>query len=110
MRGSDFALFVTEPTPFGLHDLKLVAGLNEKEFHLPAGIVINKSGEKDALIEQFAAEKNLPILMRVPLLRSFAEAYSSGQLLVDVQPDLHEGFMSLFASIQTLTTQAGRSQ
>jgi len=100
LRGSDFALFVTEPTPFGLHDLKVVVELNKKEFKLPAGIVINKSGKNDRLIEDFAAEQKLPVLMRVPLSRHLAEAYSSGILLVDVEPALKEEFLGLFAGIQ----------
>jgi MinD superfamily P-loop ATPase len=99
MRGSDFVLFVTEPTPFGLHDLKLVAALNEKEFKLPAGIVINKSGDNDAPIEQFAQEKGLPILMRIPLSRHFAEAYSSGKLLAQETPALGDAFIDLFQHI-----------
>ena len=99
MRGSDFALFVTEPTPFGLHDLKLVAELNRKEFQLPAGIVINKSGNNDAPIEQFAKEKGLPILMRIPLSRQFAEAYSSGKMLVEEVPALRSAFVKLYQAI-----------
>ena len=105
MRGSDFVLFVTEPTPFGLHDLKLVVALNEKEFKLPAGIVINKSGENDALIAQFAQEKRLPILMRIPLSRHFAEAYSSGILLAEDSPALGGDFIDLFHKIKLHATK-----
>ena len=108
MRGSDYALFVTEPTPFGLHDLKLVAELNEKEFQLPAGIVINKSGDNDAEIEQFAQEKDLPILMRIPLSRQFAEAYSSGKLLVEEVPALRSAFLDLYRSIHRDVTKENR--
>jgi len=110
MRGSDFALFVTEPTPFGLHDLELVAALNEKEFHLPAGIVINKSGINDGLIEHFAAVKGIPILMRIPLSRAFAEAYAEGKLLADVQPELRSNFLSLFDSIESMLKEKGGVQ
>ncbi len=101
-RGSDFLLFVTEPTPFGLHDLKTVVALNEKAFHLPAGIVINKSGEDDALIERFAQEAKLPILTRIPLNRALAEAYSEGKLLIETQPRLRTVFTSAYQNILQL--------
>ena len=106
MRGSDFALLVTEPTPFGLHDLKLVAALNEKGFHLPCGIVINKSGRGDEMIETFAAEKAIPILMRIPLSRDIAEAYARGTLLVDAQPQYAQEFANLYVKIRSLTTES----
>lgn len=105
LRGSDFALFVTEPTPFGLHDLKVVVELNRKEFQLPAGIVINKSGEEDPLIETYAQEQGLPVLMRIPLSRRLAEAYSSGKLLVEEEPALKEEFTRLFKTIQERTKE-----
>jgi len=98
-RGADFALLVTEPTPFGLHDLKLVAELITKEFQIPSGIVINKSGRGDEIIEQFASEKNLPILMRVPLSRDIAEAYARGNLLVDAFPQYQDQFIGLHKKI-----------
>ena len=98
-RGADFALLVTEPTPFGLHDLVLVAELISKEFKIPAGIVINKSGHGDEIIEQFASEKKIPILMRVPLSRDIAEAYARGKLLVDAFPQYKDQFVALHKKI-----------
>ena len=110
MRGSDFALLVTEPTPFGLHDLKLVAELNEKEFQLPSGIVINKSGQNDAIIESFAAQKGIPILMRIPLSREIAESYSAGKLLVETQPQYTQKFTNIIAQIRSLIQTKGAIQ
>jgi len=104
IRDSDFLLFVTEPTPFGLHDLKVVVALNQKEFHLPAGIIINKSGAQDGLIEEFAAQVNLPILMRIPLARQLAEAYAEGKLFIDVQPQLRSDFLAAYQRIGDLIT------
>ena len=104
LRGADFALLVTEPTPFGLHDLALVWELIDKEFKIPCGIVINKAGRGDNIIEQFAKEKNVPILMRVPLSRDIAEAYSKGNLLVDAYPAYTNAFVDLFEKINTMVT------
>jgi MinD superfamily P-loop ATPase len=98
-RGADFALLVTEPTPFGLHDLVLVAELIFKEFKIPSGILINKSGRGDEIIEQFASEKKIPILMRVPLSRDIAEAYARGKLLVEAFPQYKDQFIALHKKI-----------
>ena len=98
-RGADFALLVTEPTPFGLHDLSLVAELIFKEFQIPTGIVINKSGIGDEIIEKFASEKKIPILLRIPLLRSIAEAYAGGTLLVEAFPQYKDQFINLHKKI-----------
>ena len=59
--GADLALLVTEPTPFGLHDLKLVAQLAKREMGLPCGVVINKSGDQDIIIEDFCKSEDIPI-------------------------------------------------
>ncbi|MDO9546138.1 MAG: ATP-binding protein [Pelolinea sp.] len=103
LRDADFALLVTEPTPFGLHDLKLVAELIFKEFQIPSGIVINKSGRGDEIIEQFASEMKIPILMRVPLSRDIAEAYARGDLLVDAFPQYWDQFIDLYKKISEIT-------
>ena len=62
LRGADIALLVTEPTPFGLHDLKLVAQLAKHEMGLPCGVVINKSGDQDIIIEEFCKSEDNPDL------------------------------------------------
>lgn len=79
---SDFALLVTEPTVFGLHDLKIAAQL-VKQLKIPAGIIINRSGEKDNMIEEYCKDEDIPLLGKIPFDRSAAEVYSRGELLVD---------------------------
>ena len=99
LRGADFALLVTEPTPFGVHDLSLIADLIFKEFKIPSGIVINKSSLGDEIIEQFAEKMNIPILMRIPLSRDIAEAYARGKLLVEAFPQYKDQFTTLYKKI-----------
>jgi len=99
LRNSDFALLVTEPTPFGLHDLKLITQLVRDAFSMPCAVVINKSGENDGIIEEFCRERNIPILMRVPLSRKIAETYSAGRLLITQDAPLMNQFRSLFEKI-----------
>jgi len=98
MRGTDFILLVTEPTPFGLHDLKQVAGI-ARELDIPAGVVINRDGIGDNAVEAYCAEVGLPILMRIPMERRFAEAIASGKTLVEAAPEYRTQFQTLLQNI-----------
>ena len=98
MADTDFVLLVTEPTPFGLHDLKLAVGA-VNILGIPAGLVINRSDMGDDKVREYAASVDLPILMEIPFDRKIAEAYSRGQLLVDVMPEFKEDFIKLYKRI-----------
>jgi MinD superfamily P-loop ATPase len=100
MRGSDFVLMVTEPTPFGLHDLRLAVQVARDELHLPVGVVVNRDGVGDSGVEDYCAAEKIPILMRIPLDRRIAEAYSEGIPLTDAMPDYRGKFLELFGRIQ----------
>ncbi|MBW1866964.1 MAG: 4Fe-4S binding protein, partial [Deltaproteobacteria bacterium] len=98
MTDTDFVLLVTEPTPFGLHDLKLAVGA-VNILDIPAGLVINRSDMGDDKVREYAESVNLPILMEIPFDRKIAEAYSRGELLVDVMPEFKENFIKLYKRI-----------
>jgi MinD superfamily P-loop ATPase len=66
MHGADLVLMVTEPTPFGLHDLKLAVEVARDELGLPVGVVINRAGIGDEGVEAYCAAEDIPILMRIP--------------------------------------------
>lgn len=102
MRGADFALLVTEPTPFGLHDLRLAVQVARDELRLPAGVVINRDGVGDRGVEQYCAAEGIPILMRIPLERRIAEACSKGVSLVEALPQYREKFGALYRRIRRL--------
>jgi MinD superfamily P-loop ATPase len=85
MRGSDYVLLVTEPTPFGLHDLRLAVQVTE-ELKIPAGVIINRDGVGDSGVEAFCRQVGLPVLMRIPLDERLARGIARGQTLVDVYP------------------------
>jgi MinD superfamily P-loop ATPase len=95
---SDFCLLVTEPTPFGLHDLELTldvaAGLD-----VPAAVVINRSGRRDALIEDECRRRGIRVLLKIPFDRHIAEAYSRGEPLVDAFPKYRQQFQKLYADM-----------
>ncbi len=78
MRGADFVLLVTEPTPFGLHDLRLAVEVARGELGLPVGVVVNRDGIGDSGVDDYCAAEDVPILMRIPFDRRIAEAISDG--------------------------------
>jgi MinD superfamily P-loop ATPase len=101
MKDADFVLLVTEPTPFGLHDLKLAVGA-VNILNIPCGLVINRSDIGDNKVREYANAVGLPILMEIPFDRKIAEAYSRGELLVDIMPEWKERFLSLCHRIEEL--------
>lgn len=98
MKDTDFVLLVTEPTPFGLHDLKLAVGA-VKLLNIPSGLVINRSDIGDDKVQAYAKEIGLPILMEIPFDRRIAEAYSKGEMIVEVLPEYKEKFHRLYHNI-----------
>ncbi|MCD6553623.1 MAG: ATP-binding protein [Anaerolineae bacterium] len=100
MRGADFVLLVTEPTPFGLHDLRLAVEVARDELGLPIGVVVNRDGVGDRGVDEYCAAEDIPILMRIPLDRRIAEAYSEGRPLVEALPEYRERFRELYERIE----------
>lgn len=101
IKGADFVLMVTEPTPFGLHDLKL--GIEAvKTLGIPCGLVINRSDIGDEGVREYAAEENIPVLLEIPFDRNIAEAYSIGKLIIEVQPEWADKFRDLYNRIEIL--------
>lgn len=98
MKGADFILLVTEPTPFGLYDLKLAVGA-AKILGIPCGLVINRSDIGDDKVKEYASRENLPVLMEIPFDRHIAEVYSMGEVLIEVMPEWKERFSELYDRI-----------
>ncbi len=98
VKGSDFSLLVTEPTPFGLNDLRLAVE-TLKKLEIPSGVVINRSDIGDSQVEEYCLEQNIPVLMTIPMDRNFAVAYSKGKTIIETQPDYREKFQELFRKI-----------
>ena len=96
--GTDFVILVTEPTPFGLNDLKLAVGM-VRELGLPHGIVINRSDIGDNRTEEYCREQDLDILMTIPYDRRIAEAYSRGEMMSAVSSEFQEQFGKLYDGI-----------
>lgn len=103
MRDADFVLLVTEPTPFGLHDLEMAVSVARDELGLPVGVVINRDGVGDDGVDRFCNAQGVPILLRVPLDRAIAEGISDGRLLVDVRPEYGARLVDLWRRIEART-------
>jgi MinD superfamily P-loop ATPase len=103
IKGSDFCLLVTEPTPFGLNDLKLTVEV-VRELGMPSGVVINRSDIGDRETKAFCESEGIPVLMEIPEDRRIAEAYSRGEMIIDVLPDYREKFRQLFEVIRDRIT------
>jgi MinD superfamily P-loop ATPase len=105
IRGADFVLLVTEPTPFGLHDLQLAVEVARDEMRLPLGVVVNRDGIGDGGVDEFCAENDIPILMRIPHDRRIAEAYAEGTPLIEALPEYQNLFRDLYQSIASGTIE-----
>ena len=110
IRGADYVLLVTEPTPFGLHDLRQAYELTQ-ELHIPAGLIINRDGIGNADVAGYCREVDLPILLRIPLEREIGEGIAQGETLLDIHPKYEAAFRTLHrqitAQIAPLATTGG---
>lgn len=101
VEGSDYCLLVTEPTPYGLHDLKLAVEL-VKELHLPFAVIINKSGELDSIIEDYCKKENISVIAKIPFKKEYAESYSKGNLLIEEDDEIRQTFKNLSQRLMEL--------
>jgi MinD superfamily P-loop ATPase len=105
LRGVDYVLLVTEPTPFGLHDLRLAVDVARDELALPVGVVVNRDGVGDAAVDDYCREEGIPVLLRIPLDRRIAEGLSEGHPLVQILPEYIPLFRTL---LQRITIEVAR--
>jgi MinD superfamily P-loop ATPase len=94
LRGSDFILLVTEPTPFGLHDLKLAVE-TVRRLGIDFGVVVNRAGVGDGSTSDYCRDEGIEILAEIPDDRRVAEAYARGQLGVEASPEAGSAFDGL---------------
>ncbi len=104
LRGADFVLLVTEPTPFGLHDLRLAVELT-REVRLPIGVIINRDGIGDSAVDAFCQEAGLPVLLRIPFEREIGEGIAQGRSLVEIRPVFRQKFREMVARIELLIAE-----
>jgi len=99
VKGSDYCVLVTEPTPFGLHDLKITVEVLE-DMGIPFGVVVNRAGIGDKKVYEYCREKDIPVLLEIPYQRDIAEFYSRGVPFSLEIPEWKEKFRTLFERIK----------
>jgi len=99
VKGADFCLLVTEPTPFGLHDLQIAVSVLE-EMGIPYGVVVNRAGLGNKKVYEYCKQKNIPILLEIPYQREIAELYAMGIPFSLKLPGWREKFKGLFGEIE----------
>jgi len=98
VKGSDFCVLVTEPTPFGLNDLILAVEVLKK-LKIPFGVVINRADLGNNKTDEYCNKENIPVLMRISFKREIAMAYSKGEPIVKAFPEYKKDFQGLFNTI-----------
>jgi MinD superfamily P-loop ATPase len=98
VKGSDFVILVTEPTPFGLNDLEIAVGM-VRELKLLFGVVINRCDIGDERVIRYCEKEEIPIIMELPDDRRIAEAYSRGEMIIDAVSEYAAPFSSLLETV-----------
>jgi len=99
VNGSDYCILVTEPTPFGLHDLKLAVEVI-KHLNIPFGVIINRDNIGDKKVEIYCKNENIPILLKIPESKKIANLYSKGIALVNEIHEWNQSFSQVLTQIK----------
>lgn len=98
VRGADYVVLVTEPTPFGLNDLRLAVEML-RILKLPFGVVVNRADMGDEAVFDYCRDESIDVLLRIPDDRRIAEAYSRGLPVADALPEYRGAFESLLKEV-----------
>ncbi len=103
LRGSDFVLLVTEPTPFGLADLRAAVDL-ATAMRLEIGVLVNRVGIGDDGVERYCEKEGIPILLSIPESMQIARACSEGTPFTELMPEWADRFRQLYSEIVELAS------
>ena len=95
----DFCVLVTEPTPFGLYNLKMILEL-VKKLKIPHGVIVNRDGIGNKEVEEFCERENIPILMKIPESKKIAELCSVGIPFTQELLSWREKFEKLYEDVK----------
>lgn len=98
-KNTDFVILVTEPTPFGLNDLKLAVETIQM-LGKPMGVVINRHGIGNDEVEKYCKYLQIPVLAKIPFDRQIAEHYSNGALVFDKMESMTTALTQIIYTIQ----------
>ena len=105
VNGSDFIILVTEPTPFGYHDLRIAIEA-VSQLGIPCGVVLNRSDIGTQEVQDHCRAEGIPLLMEIPHDRRIAEGYARGDLLIDSVPSFRSRFEDLFSTMERIVSSA----
>jgi MinD superfamily P-loop ATPase len=103
VKGADFVLLVTEPTPFGLNDLELAVEM-VRELGLAFAVAINRCDIGDDRVVRYCQQQDIEIFLEIPNDRLVAEVYSQGIKIIDALPGYEEKFLQLYRKINARVT------
>ena len=108
VQDADVILLVTEPTPFGLSDLRL-AWEAFRPLGKPVGVVINRAGLGDHGVQAFCREMALPLLAEIPFRRDIAEHYARGGVVAALDPELRATFANLADRLEGMVAEVNHA-
>ncbi len=108
VKGSDFCILVTEPTPFGLNDLILAVEVLRK-IKIPFGVVINRADIGDGKVEDYCRKEGISILMEIPFSKDIAVNYSEGVPIVEKDASYRDKFINLYLNICRIKNETDSS-
>jgi MinD superfamily P-loop ATPase len=97
--GVDYCLLVTEPTPFGLHDLRLAVD-TVRQLNIPLGVIVNRAGIGNRQVYTYCTSEQIPVLLEIPHSRQIAELFSEGIPFAARMPEWQTKFTALYQKIQ----------
>ncbi len=99
VENADYVILVTEPTPFGLNDLKLSVE-TLKQLKRPFGVIVNRAGLGNREVYDWLQQNKIPLLLEIPFDREIARIYSEGRLLAEEKPAYQLQFKQVLKAIQ----------
>ncbi|MBN1821432.1 MAG: ATP-binding protein [Prolixibacteraceae bacterium] len=98
---ADYVILVTEPTPFGLHDLKITVDLLE-DMKIPFGLIINKSGLGNNGVYNFSKSRNIELLGEIPFSKDYASSYASGDILKEIPLSVERTYFEIISKLKSI--------
>jgi MinD superfamily P-loop ATPase len=102
---ADVVLLATEPTPFGLHDLRMAVRAI-RQLDRPMAVVINRCDWGDGSVRRFCHDEHLPVLLEIPHLREVAQGYTRAVPLIESAPQFGPALVGLQAKLRSVATGA----
>ena len=91
---ADYIILVTEPTPFGLYDMKIMVDLLE-DLSKPFGVVVNKAGLGNNDVYTFLKQNNIELLGKIPFTKEYAANYASGEILQNIPLEIESTYREI---------------